>query len=105
MQESSASTKVLQIAADCSSESDVDAAVEKTIAEFGRLDICVNAAGIASAGPRERITEMKKSDTEKVLGLNLMGVWLCERAEIRQFLKQEMRDVAYVFCLSLDTSE
>lgn len=88
---SSSSTKVLRIAADCSSESEVDAAVERTVAEFGRLDVCVNAAGIAVGGNSIEVT---KSAADKVIGLNLMGVWLCERAQIRQFLKQELRDVS-----------
>ncbi|KUJ20742.1 NAD(P)-binding protein [Mollisia scopiformis] len=90
----SSSAKVLQLVVDCSSESEIEAAVEKTVAEFGRLDVCVNAAGIPSAGPRVKIDELEKGNTEKVLELNLMGVWLCERAQIRQFLKQEMRHVS-----------
>jgi len=64
------------------------------VSEFGRLDVCVNAAGIPSVGPRAKSDGLEKGDVEGVLGVNLMGVWLCERAQIRQFLKQEMRDVS-----------
>lgn len=39
------------------------------------------------------IADMEVGDLDKVLGLNLRGVWLCERAQIRQFLKQEERAV------------
>jgi hypothetical protein len=39
------------------------------------------------------VTDAMQENLDRVLGLNLRGVWLCERAEIRQMLKQEMRDV------------
>ncbi|KAF8847995.1 NAD(P)-binding protein [Acephala macrosclerotiorum] len=93
---SSPLVKILQIATDCSSEPEVDAAVGKTVAEFGRLDVCVNAAGISSGSRTDGgkgTAELESESMERVLGLNLMGVWLCERAQIRQFLRQEARDV------------
>jgi len=92
--EFSSSIKILQIDADCSSEYEVDTAVEKTVVEFGRLDVCVNAAGISGTGPPQKIADLEVAEMEEVLGLNLMGVWLCERAQIRQFMKQDMRAVS-----------
>tara|TARA_R110002060_G_scaffold75049_1_gene84570 strand:- start:548 stop:976 length:429 start_codon:yes stop_codon:yes gene_type:complete len=89
LQSSSTQAQILQIAADCSSESDVDGAVQKTVEKFGRLDMCFNAAGMSGAS--RGIADMDVSEMDKVLGLNLRGVWLCERAQIRQFLKQEER--------------
>lgn len=87
-----ASVSSLQIACDVSKEDQVDAAVAKTVEAFGRLDFCVNAAGIA---PKlSGIAEMETKELEKTLGVNLMGVWYCERAQIRQILKQEMRDLS-----------
>ncbi|CZT02415.1 related to dehydrogenase [Rhynchosporium agropyri] len=91
LQASSPKAKILQIKADCSSEGDVNGAVEKTVAEFGRLDVCFNAAGMG--GGFGGIAELEVSELDRVLELNLRGVWLCERAQIRQFLKQEMRAV------------
>ncbi|KAK0117578.1 hypothetical protein ONS95_011913 [Cadophora gregata] len=91
LQSSSPKAQILQIAADCSSESEVDGAVQKTVEKFGRLDVCFNAAGMA--GGFSGIADMDVADMDKVLGLNLRGVWLCERAQIRQFLKQDERDV------------
>lgn len=45
------------------------------------------------AGEFGGIADLEVSELDKVLGLNLRGVWLCERAQIRQFLKQEERAV------------
>ncbi len=63
--------------------------MQKTVEKFGRLDMCFNAAGMSGAS--RGIADMDVSEMDKVLGLNLRGVWLCERAQIRQFLKQEER--------------
>ncbi|KAH9216686.1 hypothetical protein DL95DRAFT_445245 [Leptodontidium sp. 2 PMI_412] len=91
LQASSPNAKILQIPTDCSSEADVNGAVQKTVDAFGRLDVCFNAAGMA--GEFGGIADLEVSELDKVLGLNLRGVWLCERAQIRQFLKQEERAV------------
>ena len=87
-----ASAQVLKIGCDCSSEEAVEAAVAKTVETFGRIDFCFNAAGMS--GSAGAITEIETSGLDKVLGLNLRGVWLCERAEIRQMMRQELRDVS-----------
>ncbi|KAH7323586.1 hypothetical protein BKA65DRAFT_511077 [Rhexocercosporidium sp. MPI-PUGE-AT-0058] len=92
LQSSSPSAQILQIAADCSFESEVNAAVQKTVEAFGRLDVCFNAAGIG--GKFGGIADLEVGDLDRVLGLNLRGVWLCERAQIRQFLKQEERSLS-----------
>lgn len=85
------SAQVLKLGCDCSSEEAVEAAVEETVKKFGRLDICFNAAGMS--GSRSPIAEMGTESLDKVLGLNLRGLWLCERAEIRQMMRQELRNV------------
>jgi NAD(P)-dependent dehydrogenase (short-subunit alcohol dehydrogenase family) len=85
------SATVLQIGADCSQEAEVEAAVSKTVETFGRLDVCFNAAGMS--GDIKPMAEQSSSNLDNVLGLNLKGVWYCQRAQIKQMLKQEMRDV------------
>ncbi|CAL3968896.1 unnamed protein product [Diplocarpon coronariae] len=77
--------------ADCSRDADVEAAVAATVDAFGRVDVCFNAAGVSGEFGGTAATGVE--DLDRVLGLNLRGAWLCERAQIRQFLKQEMRDV------------
>lgn len=79
------------IAANCSVEEQIESAVAKTVQKFGRIDICFNAAGIA--GQQGAIAEQSTENLDKVLGINLRGLWLCERAQIQQMMKQELRAV------------
>jgi NAD(P)-dependent dehydrogenase (short-subunit alcohol dehydrogenase family) len=74
------STEVLKIGADCSKEYQVDSAVEKTVATFGRLDICFNGAGIP--GTIAGTADINSDNLDAVLGVNLKGVWYCERAQV-----------------------
>jgi NAD(P)-dependent dehydrogenase (short-subunit alcohol dehydrogenase family) len=74
------SVKVLNIETDCSKEDQVESAVEKTVARFGRLDACFNGAGIS--GSLAMTAEMASDNLDAVLGVNLKGVWYCERAQV-----------------------
>jgi NAD(P)-dependent dehydrogenase (short-subunit alcohol dehydrogenase family) len=82
---------ILAVAADCSIETSVEEAIAKTVDRFGRLDVCFNAAGIA--GEYRGMVEQSTENLDKVLGLNLRGLWFCERAQIKQMMKQELRPV------------
>lgn len=71
------------------------AAVEAMIAEAaritGRLDAIVNNACIRHA---RRLTELEEADWDRVMTVNLKGVFLCCRAAARQMLTQEIRGEA-----------
>lgn len=90
-----ASVTAIHIEADVSKEEQVDQAVATTVEKFGRIDVCLNAAGIT--GKTAATSDLKNEDYDKVLDINLKGVWYCERAQIRQMLKQELRDLTLVF--------
>ena len=78
--------KFLFIKCDVSKESDVKAMVEKTIKTFGRLDYAFNNAGIeGKSAPTQDRTE---ENWDKVIGINLKGIWLCMKYEIPEVLKQ-----------------
>lgn len=78
--------KFLFIKCDVSKESDVKAMVEKTIKTFGRLDYAFNNAGIeGKSAPTQDCTE---ENWDKVIGINLKGIWLCMKYEIPEVLKQ-----------------
>jgi NAD(P)-dependent dehydrogenase (short-subunit alcohol dehydrogenase family) len=69
-----------------SQEADVAAMVEKTVQTYGCLDYAHNNAGVE---PRSMpVTEVETEVWDKVLSVNLKGVWLCLKYEIRQMLKQ-----------------
>lgn len=68
-------------------ENAVNAAVEKTVSRFGRLDLALNVAGIA--GATEMTAEAKEESWKNVLDVNLNGVWRCQRAELKAMIKQE----------------
>ena len=74
------------IRADMGSESDIEAAIQHTVATYGRLDCAFNNAGIE--GPSTPLHEYATSDFDDVMRINVRGVWLCMKYEIGQMLTQ-----------------
>jgi meso-butanediol dehydrogenase/(S,S)-butanediol dehydrogenase/diacetyl reductase len=68
------SGEAIALTADVSREEEVTAAVEATVAGFGRLDVLVASAGIDLF---VRATETKLEDWERVQSVDLRGVYLC----------------------------
>jgi NAD(P)-dependent dehydrogenase (short-subunit alcohol dehydrogenase family) len=73
------------VAADVSREADVQAMIAAALSEFGRLDGAYNNAGIGTMPAP--ITETSEADWRRVLDVNLTGVFLCVKEEIRAMLK------------------
>jgi gluconate 5-dehydrogenase len=78
--------KVLQIVADVSNPIDVARMVDETVFNLGQLNIAVNNAGIITKPAR--FHEMSPEDWNKVISVNLTGVFLCMQKEIELMLKQ-----------------
>jgi NAD(P)-dependent dehydrogenase (short-subunit alcohol dehydrogenase family) len=76
----------LFVKADVSKAAEVDALVQKAVEKFGRLDIAFNNAGIE--GVWVPIVRQSEEDWDRTINVNLKGVWLCLKYEIRQMLKQ-----------------
>lgn len=74
------------IKADVSQAEEVQAAIQTIIETYGRLDIGINNAGIA--GPWTRVADLSFDDWERVLAINLNGVFYCMHYEIKQMLQQ-----------------
>jgi NAD(P)-dependent dehydrogenase (short-subunit alcohol dehydrogenase family) len=72
--------------ADVSREADVAAMIGQVVASYGRLDYAHNNAGIGGRGGP--LAEADEGDWDRVLAVNLKGVWLCMKHEIRQMLAQ-----------------
>lgn len=71
---------------DVAKAADVQALVQKTVERFGRVDIAFNNAGIE--GNWVPIVEQSEEDWDRVIEINLKGVWLCLKYEVQQMLKQ-----------------
>jgi NAD(P)-dependent dehydrogenase (short-subunit alcohol dehydrogenase family) len=74
------------IVADVTDSAQVEQAVAATVGAFGRLDFAFNNAGVAGA-PR-RTAEVAEVDWQRVIDVNLTGIWRCMRAEIPVMLGQ-----------------
>lgn len=64
---------------------DVESMVKKTVDTYGRLDCAFNNAGVAIPGTT---VECSEEDWDRVLSVNLKGVWLCMKYEIARMLTQ-----------------
>jgi NAD(P)-dependent dehydrogenase (short-subunit alcohol dehydrogenase family) len=70
---------------DVSRKDQVVAAVEGAVAKYGRLDILVANAGIVHAA---EFLDLKEEDFDRVLAVNLKGIFLAGQAAARQMVKQ-----------------
>src|SRR6059036_238459 len=78
--------KALAVRCDVSDDAQVAAMVDRTVAEFGRLDAAFNNAGVmARIAPTAAST---REDWDRVIGINLRGVWSCMKNELRQMERQ-----------------
>jgi NAD(P)-dependent dehydrogenase (short-subunit alcohol dehydrogenase family) len=84
---------ILSFEIDVTDEKAIDDSMAKTVEEFGRVDYAVNNAGIG--GIMKSSDEVPKEDFEKVIATNTTAVWQCQRAQIRQMLKQDKRTDSY----------
>jgi NAD(P)-dependent dehydrogenase (short-subunit alcohol dehydrogenase family) len=78
--------KVLKIVADVSNPRDVARMVDESVSYLGQVNIAVNNAGIITKPAR--FHEMSPEDWNKVISVNLTGVFLCMQKEIELMLKQ-----------------
>jgi len=68
------------VTGDVSSAADVAAIVEATVRRFGRLDGALNNAAMTGSG---RLDEVSEEDFDRIMAVNVKGVWLCLREELR----------------------
>ncbi|KAI5479971.1 3-oxoacyl-[acyl-carrier-protein] reductase FabG [Pseudohyphozyma bogoriensis] len=85
----SSALQVVLLPTDVSSEVAVDAAVAGAAQEFGRIDFCVNSAGL-NQRPRALLHETTMDAYDRVVNVNQRGLFLCQRAQVRQMLAQPL---------------
>jgi NAD(P)-dependent dehydrogenase (short-subunit alcohol dehydrogenase family) len=78
--------KTIAVRCDVSDDAQVAAMVDRTVAEFGRIDAAFNNAGVmARVAPTADST---REDWDRVIGINLRGVWSCMKHELRHMERQ-----------------
>ncbi len=82
------------IQADVSKSPDVKALMEKVVETYHRIDFAVNNAAIDHEPVR--VHEIPEEDWDRVLAVNLKGVWLCMKYELAQMLKQGFGSIVNV---------
>ncbi len=83
----SAGGQALFVRADVSKRADVEAMINTTVESYGQLDCAFNNAGIEGAVGTP-IADYPEDSWDKVMDINLKGVWLCMKYELAQMLKQ-----------------
>jgi NAD(P)-dependent dehydrogenase (short-subunit alcohol dehydrogenase family) len=76
--------EALFVKTDVTKEADVEAMVKKTVDTYGRLDCAHNNAG--SGEPPKLLHEITEEQWYRVIDLNLKGVWLCMKHEIKHMI-------------------
>ncbi|HWA95875.1 MAG TPA: glucose 1-dehydrogenase [Terracidiphilus sp.] len=78
--------RAIAIRCDVSDDAQVEQMVECVVSEFGRLDAAFNNAGVmAHIAPT---VESTRDDWDRVIGINLRGVWSSMKYELRQMQRQ-----------------
>jgi NAD(P)-dependent dehydrogenase (short-subunit alcohol dehydrogenase family) len=78
--------KALAVRCDVSDDAQVEAMVERTVTEFGRLDAAFNNAGVMAK--IAYTAESTRDEWDRVIDINLRGVWSCMKYELRQMVRQ-----------------
>jgi 3-oxoacyl-[acyl-carrier protein] reductase len=76
----------LALKVDVSNSKDAKKMAEEVLKKFGRIDVLVNNAGIY---PFKPFTEMEESDWDKVININLKGIFNCTKAVVPTMIKQK----------------
>jgi len=72
---------------DVTKADEVENLVDTTVRTFGQMDYAFNNAGIAQPG--KPIAEYAEEDWDRIIAVNLKGVWLCLKYECGHMLKQK----------------
>lgn len=78
--------EAIGIRCDVSDDRQVEQMINRTVSEFGRLDASFNNAGVMA--PIAPTADSTRDDWDRVIGINLRGVWSCMKYELRQMERQ-----------------
>ncbi|MBN1188441.1 MAG: 3-oxoacyl-[acyl-carrier-protein] reductase [Dehalococcoidales bacterium] len=93
----SAGRPALFLKSNVTSSIEVNAMMDRIIAEYGRIDIVVNNAGIT----RDQLTlRMTDEEWDAVIAVNLKGVFVCTRAVLKYMMKQRYGRIINISSIS-----
>jgi NAD(P)-dependent dehydrogenase (short-subunit alcohol dehydrogenase family) len=81
--------RALAIEADCGDVASIDAMVARTVAEFGRLDVIVNNAGVTRYA---QIMDLTEADWDRIHRVNAKGVFFCLQRAAKEMIRQNQAD-------------
>ncbi|MFK7818111.1 MAG: SDR family NAD(P)-dependent oxidoreductase [Planctomycetaceae bacterium] len=79
--------KAIAVQANVADNDAVVAMVDRTVSEFGRLDVLVNNAGTTHIVPYLELDELSEDKWDDILGVNVKGTFFCSRAAIAEMKK------------------
>jgi meso-butanediol dehydrogenase / (S,S)-butanediol dehydrogenase / diacetyl reductase len=77
--------RALAIEADCGDVASINRMIEKTVAEFGRLDVIVNNAGVTRYA---YVMDLTEADWDRIHRVNAKGVFFCLQRAAKQMIDQ-----------------
>jgi NAD(P)-dependent dehydrogenase (short-subunit alcohol dehydrogenase family) len=83
--------QALSLSGDVSKDADVRAMIDAVVGAYGRLDCAFNNAGIAGwhvDSVNQKTAEWSEESFDRMIAVNLKGVWLCMRHELPQMQAQ-----------------
>jgi NAD(P)-dependent dehydrogenase (short-subunit alcohol dehydrogenase family) len=86
--------KALPLRMDVSDEASVQACAQQTLAEFGRVDILANVAGIT--GPSAPLWQIELKDWKQTLDVNTTGVFLCCKAFLPAMIERRSGSIIII---------
>ena len=81
--------RAIAIAADCGDLASIERMVARTVAEFGRLDVIVNNAGVTRYA---YIMDLTEADWDRIHRVNAKGVFFCLQRAAREMIRQYESD-------------
>lgn len=81
--------QVVALAADATQPGEIARLVDLAVAQFGRIDVLVNNAGILGPSPRPNMADMRADDLAEIFRANVIGPMLVTQAVLPQMLQQQ----------------
>ena len=89
--------RAVAVRCDVADDAEVATMVDRTVSAFGRLDAAFNNAGVQS--PAMEMADAGREEFDRVIAINLRGVWSCMKYELRRM--REQGSGAIVNCSSI----